>query len=668
MEHTHYQYRPLLNPDSIRLISADLAINNGILSCQLVEVDVDSKKSPPPYHTLSYTWGNPHSVAKDVPNSELDILKQPTRITVSGPPSSMDAWPSGSLWITKNLHDFLQEFCRNPPSDVQYIWVDSICISQTDLDERNAQVRMMSKTFANCESVIVWLGLDDPDTPTPFIEMETLNNFADDDFDARMKLASAGPEKIYANTSSIFHYLEISPFTDEQWEGLALFLDRSWFHRVWTIQESLLPSNGVLWCGEFRTPIKGFLDRSLMVLDTYLAERGISALKHPENHYKEYSHKIYSSAFKDRISAIRSRTSKTFLRGKLHSIHVATRMSRSRQCSDPRDKIFAILGLSTFDWPVDDIDYKKSVQDVFLEFSSKSSLGPLLYSIEDPSTRVTMGLPSWVPDYCVDLYPVSWMTRGGSIYSAGIQGECPLRRLDSQDNKILAVSGFVVDTVDAIGADYDEMTKGGGLLDSLELLEEKLDNGSTYEDIIEAFWRTLIADLPGNSNRHPSSKVYGPSFRSASLHLIAAQILKAEISGSQLLSVKSLLESLLAKSKSHDLPTWDDVSNLVSLLSSDKTQGNILDTTLGDMDIYLNSLRAMFICRRFFTTSKGLLGIGSVVVLPGDKVVILEGSGYPFLLRATSDGRYRLIGHAHVRGIMYGEALGTKEFQRIEIE
>lgn len=253
-----------------------------------------------------------------------------------------------------------------------------------------------------------------------------------------------------------------------------------------------------------------------------------------------------------------------FFRGKLGSVNIVAGMSRSRQCSDPRDKIFAILSLSTLDWPYSDIDYKKSVQDVFSDFSSKIPLQSLLHSLEDPSTRVTMGLPSWVPDYCVARYPLSWITKGGAtIYSAGIQGECSFRRLDSQDSKILAVSGFVVDTVDAIGADYDEMTEGSGLLDSLRLLEENLGNGSAYEDIVEAFWRTLITDLLANSDRHPVSEIYGPSFRSASLHLITAHILKAEIRGSQLLSVKSLLESLLAKSKSHDLPTWDEVSNLV---------------------------------------------------------------------------------------------------------
>ncbi|KAK7216986.1 hypothetical protein V2G26_004989 [Clonostachys chloroleuca] len=157
-----------------------------------------------------------------------------------------------------------------------------------------------------------------------------------------------------------------------------------------------------------------------------------------------------------------------FLRGKLGSVNIVAGMSRSRQCSDPRDKIFAILSLSTLDWPYSDIDYKKSVQDVFSDFSSKIPLQSLLHSLEDPSTRLD--------------------NKGGAtIYSAGIQGECSFRRLDSQDSKILAVSGFVVDTVDAIGADYDEMTEGSGLLDSLRLLEENLGNGSAYEDIVEAF-------------------------------------------------------------------------------------------------------------------------------------------------------------------------------------
>lgn len=222
----------------------------------------------------------------------------------------MDVRSSGSLWITKNLNDFLQEFCRSPPSDVQYIWVDSICINQADLDERNTQVRMMSKIYSNCTSVIVWLGLDDPNTRRPLIEMKILNSFAYEDFNARHKLARASSETAYAASSSIFHYLEIPPFTDEQWESLGLFLDRSWFHRVWTIQESFLPSNGELWCGKFRTPIKGFLDRSRWVLDNYLAERGVAALKHPRTHCKEYSHKIYSSAFKDRISGLRVTASK----------------------------------------------------------------------------------------------------------------------------------------------------------------------------------------------------------------------------------------------------------------------------------------------------------------------------------------------------------------------
>jgi hypothetical protein len=39
-----------------------------------------------------------------------------------------------------------------------YIWVDGICINQTDFDERAGQVALMPKIYARCKGMIVWLG------------------------------------------------------------------------------------------------------------------------------------------------------------------------------------------------------------------------------------------------------------------------------------------------------------------------------------------------------------------------------------------------------------------------------------------------------------------------------------------------------------------------------
>jgi hypothetical protein len=39
------------------------------------------------------------------------------------------------------------------------IWADSICINQTDLLERNHQVRLMGLIYERAHTVFIWLGL-----------------------------------------------------------------------------------------------------------------------------------------------------------------------------------------------------------------------------------------------------------------------------------------------------------------------------------------------------------------------------------------------------------------------------------------------------------------------------------------------------------------------------
>lgn len=41
-----------------------------------------------------------------------------------------------------------------------FLWIDAICINQADLEERSAQVRIMPRIYSNADCVIVWLGDD----------------------------------------------------------------------------------------------------------------------------------------------------------------------------------------------------------------------------------------------------------------------------------------------------------------------------------------------------------------------------------------------------------------------------------------------------------------------------------------------------------------------------
>ena len=60
--------------------------------------------------------------------------------------------------------------------------------------------------------------------------------------------------------------------------------------------------------------------------------------------------------------------------------------------------------------------------------------------------------------------------------------------------------------------------------------------------------------------------------------------------------------------------------------------------------------------RRFFVTDGNLMGLGPPQAEVGDIVAVLFGSDVPFVLRQQED-KFRLIGEAHVQGIMDGEVI-----------
>ena len=60
--------------------------------------------------------------------------------------------------------------------------------------------------------------------------------------------------------------------------------------------------------------------------------------------------------------------------------------------------------------------------------------------------------------------------------------------------------------------------------------------------------------------------------------------------------------------------------------------------------------------RRLFATRGGYLGKGTQALREGDEIWLLKGAEVPFILRKVAGtNRHRLVGHAYVHGIMYGE-------------
>jgi hypothetical protein len=113
------------------------------LTCEIGTIDLDPKSDEPPaYEAISYTWGgqspSPHHVL--------------FCINANGSKNKVE--------ITENCHDALRRF--RLPDSVRSVWIDSVCINQSDLDEKAHQISLMGLVYSRAGRVLIWLG-HDPD-------------------------------------------------------------------------------------------------------------------------------------------------------------------------------------------------------------------------------------------------------------------------------------------------------------------------------------------------------------------------------------------------------------------------------------------------------------------------------------------------------------------------
>jgi len=119
---------------------------------------------------------------------------------------------------------------------------------------------------------------------------------------------------------------------------------------------------------------------------------------------------------------------------------------RKTFASDPRDKVYAFLGVSSTTL---EVDYSRSVRDVYTGIvetmvSTSSSLNVICHRLA-PDANPTYTLPSWVPDWSVQesepILPISSSRAGGST---------PKVKFLSRDGlRILSSAGFTVGLVQA---------------------------------------------------------------------------------------------------------------------------------------------------------------------------------------------------------------------------
>ncbi|KAK5136795.1 hypothetical protein LTR08_002091 [Meristemomyces frigidus] len=304
-------------------------------------------------------------------------------------------------------------------------------------------------------------------------------------------------------------------------------------------------------------------------------------------------------------------------------------MSRGLGATDPRDKVYALLGLGKHDI---NADYSMSPESVFTDFAlqtigavtdkfaSREAAGLELSSHEREVRRAMvllacagrqnqkLDLPSWVPDWTVNLASRPLIFGLGRRFHAG---GSKLGNFDWQYDVGLQLSGVLLDTVQAVGT---------------VLLES--GNESDARAAITSWWVEAQQIALERIARSPGSTVYTDAFESMRRRL---SICKHGYYVGE--SRQKRRDSLL-----NDAETGNDTAHsTLQTLTLGPTRGRVL-----------------------FASSTGFLGLVPYGTREGDVVFVIRGADVPYVLRSYGDA-YELIGEAYVQGIMDGEALGMSD-------
>ena len=155
----------------------------------------------PKYETISYVWGN-----------------AALRGTVYVDDHKLDV-PLSTEVVLRRMRD---------PQWQRTVWIDSICINQTNMDDRNYQVQLMCDIYSSTASGLVWLGEDNGSAQEIFESVRALYEEArqeTDNFRSFKETVWPGWFDTYRPPSAVH-------FNAEQF---ARFFDLPWFSRLWCV-------------------------------------------------------------------------------------------------------------------------------------------------------------------------------------------------------------------------------------------------------------------------------------------------------------------------------------------------------------------------------------------------------------------------------------------------
>ncbi|KAF2012899.1 hypothetical protein BU24DRAFT_484765 [Aaosphaeria arxii CBS 175.79] len=495
------------------------------------------------------------------------------------------------------------------------LWADCICINQNDLEEKSAQVKMMGQIYAGARRTVIWIGEASEDIKGAFSTLE----------------------KCYPR---VLLYLPIAML----FEVIPILLERPWFQRTWIVQEVILSKYAVVVCGAETINFQ-------KLLSTVRGLRGITT--HGGNKFdviEVKNEKIFATTSGIyMINKVRENLRSgywVFGRNRKYTSTLIDMVHETRafECSDPKDRLYAIINVTTEKSPVKrglTVDYSLEVGEVYRRFvvwdiMKNGSLSTL--SIISDKSKTDYGLPSWVPDFSNanhKYFLPDYMFTFDAMKAKWLGPEARI----SSDGKILMLKGKRIDSVKRVAR-----TQYPGQL-------SRLPNGELNMEIVERQREWLRECMSIAIEDHSEDdKALSPSF----------QYWKSRSWGMSNERFQQFWRTMIWG----HTRTGSKASALYGTYF--RAYGHFIHANLEDKRVFKKGgiaqelIESCFVVmltyRRFCSTSNGLIGWMPREVQVGDVICVLYGGRVPVVLRPRDIG-YEFVGDAYVFGMMNGEAL-----------
>jgi hypothetical protein len=595
MSQAKYQYTPIQRPRSIRLLVLlpAASFETSPVKVLLGELSLDDC---PNFSALSYTW-----TTEDGDASLSKCLE----------------CKGALINVTANCEAALRRIRQ--VEDAQLLWVDAICIDQSNDNEKSLQIPLMRQIYSRASLVVLWLGAEsstiDEKTSRPLTDlgMAFIRDFAIEICGRRKSGQNVREGILYQEVvedQKAYRDQGIGAFTPPV-RGLWEILHRQWWSRLWVVQELALARSAVLVCG---SKFEAFANVEV-VIDGLVRDHADRSVEEFEFCTTFVTATFPQYFMRDYVKRRELRSDRFENAGPGEKALEILNSTRNLRATDPRDKIYGILGL--FGDPESDPqnifpppDYTKTVAELYSDVTRAIIVKTC--NLDVLSTcygflRTVPDLPSWAP--CWNATPIKYF----SEQEFNAANDSSVIYEESGESQCLRVKGKRVDAV-------KHTNEIPGRLEYTDLECTRL-------------WRQW-SDLAFSLQSYPT----GESIASALMHTLCF--------GNNVKHTR-----LVPGEYQETFNAW------IKILKSADPLETVARDLFSDQTAYTYAHRASFItwARTLIVTSNSYLATVPVNVSPGDEIVILSGCRLPFVLRATGD-KFKLVGPCYVHGIMDGEA------------